>query len=248
MRQTRIIMGMPVQLEICDESASQNSYDRVFEYLAGIDERFSTYKDTSEIGQINQGEKEAAEYSKEMKEIFALSKKTSEETNGYFDITTLSGSIDPSGIVKGWAISNAADLLTTEGYHNFYLEIAGDIHTSGHNAEGKEWSIGVRNPFAREEVVKVIYPHGKGIATSGNYVRGSHIYNPHDVSVSPADFTSFTVLGPSVYDADRFATAAFAMGEKGLYFIEALEGYEAYAIDHKGIARMTSGFEEYTKI
>ena len=55
-------------------------------------------------------------------------------------------------------------------------------------------------------------------------------------------------MGPNVLEADRFATAAFAMGREGIHFIESLKGFEGYAIDAKGIATMTSGFEVYTKI
>ena len=43
-------------------------------------------------------------------------------------------------------------------------------------------------------------------------------------------------------EADRFATAAFAMGKDGILFIENLPGFEGYAIDAKGIATMASGF------
>ena len=35
------------------------------------------------------------------------------------------------------------------------------------------------------------------------------------------------------------------MGEKGIYFIERLEGLEAYVIDDAGKARMTSGLSRY---
>jgi thiamine biosynthesis lipoprotein len=246
MRQTRSIMGMPVQLEIIDASATQESFDSVFDYFTEVDQRFSTYKDTSEMSQLNRGEISESDCSEAMHEVLALCQKTFEETNGYFDIRTPHGILDPSGLVKGWAIHTAAELLRHKSFKNFYVEIAGDIETSGHNAEGKEWSIGVRNPFAREEVVKIIFPRGKGIATSGTYIRGMHIYNPHDPHATSPAYTSLTVVGPNIYEADRFATAAFAMGEQGMYFLEGLEGFEAYAIDSKGIAHLTSGFEAYT--
>ncbi len=248
MRQHQIIMGMPVQLEIVDEHASQKDYDAVFDYFRTVDERFSTYKEESEISKINRGEISEADYSAEMQEVFRLCEETRQHTDGYFDIRTPEGMIDPSGLVKGWAINNAATMLTQKGFKNYYVEIAGDVQTGGTNAEGKEWSIGVRNPFAREEVVKVIYPRGKGIATSGTYVRGSHIYNPHAAGSSSEkmEFVSLTVIGPTVYEADRYATAAFVMGEQGMHFLEPLPEFEAYAIDHSGRALMTSGFERYT--
>jgi FAD:protein FMN transferase len=83
-----------------------------------------------------------------------------------------------------------------------------------------------------------------GVATSGNYIRGAHIYDPKTENPLK-DLVSITVIGPNVYEADRFATAAFAMGEKGIYFIESLKGFEEYAIDKAGIATQTSGFKKY---
>jgi thiamine biosynthesis lipoprotein len=59
------------------------------------------------------------------------------------------------------------------------------------------------------------------------------------------DIVSLTVIGPNVYEADRFATAAFAMGKRGIYFIEQLPGFEGYMIDAAARATFTSGFERY---
>jgi thiamine biosynthesis lipoprotein len=56
---------------------------------------------------------------------------------------------------------------------------------------------------------------------------------------------SLTVIGPDILDADICATAAFAMGREGIYFIERRPGLEAYAIDAAGKARMTSGLKRY---
>ena len=42
-----------------------------------------------------------------------------------------------------------------------------------------------------------------------------------------------------------FATAAFAMGLRGLDFIASRAGYEAYAIDPDLRAHWTRGFEAY---
>ena len=85
------------------------------------------------------------------------------------------------------------------------------------------------------------------MATSGTYIRGQHIYNPHNRVQTFDDIVSLTVIGPNIYEADRFATAAFAMGKSGIDFIESLPGFEGYIIDSNGIATMTSGFENYVK-
>jgi thiamine biosynthesis lipoprotein len=250
MKETRLVMGMPVEIEIVPASTDtdvQEVLEATFAYLATVDERFSTYKEDSEISRINRGEFSIAVASADMKEVFALAEKTREETDGYFDIRRPDGLIDPSGIVKAWALRNAAVLIRERGFENYFVNAGGDIASGGMNAAGGEWSVGIRNPFNQNEIVKVVYPRGQGVATSGSYFRGDHIYNPHQPEEKLRDVVSITVIGPDVLEADRFATAAFAMGKQsGIAFIERLLGFEGYAIDAKGIATMTSGFVAYT--
>ena len=245
-KETRLIMGMPVTVEIVD--AEKGTLDGVFDYFIAVDERFSTYTPTSEISRINRGELPPNECSEEMREVLELAEGTKRETNGYFDIRTPEGTLDPSGLVKGWAINNAANLIRKNGYKNFWVDAGGDIQTAGMNAAGTPWSVGIRNPFKMREIVKVVYPQGSGVATSGTYIRGAHIYDPHSKKPAPSDFVSLTVIGPDVYEADRFATAAFAMGKNGILYIENMPGFEGYAIDGDGKATMTSGFERYTSV
>ena len=137
-------------------------------------------------------------------------------------------------------------MLDHRGVKHFSIDAGGDIQTRGNNALGKPWSIGIRNPFNAEEIIKVIYPQGKGIATSGSYERGQHIYNPFNKTDQLTDIVSITVVGPNVLEADRYATAAFAMGELGASFIESLPDFEAYMINKNSRAAMTSGFEALT--
>jgi len=243
MKQTRLLMGMPITIEVVDSTVVQDDIDNVFAYFVAIDDTFSTYKATSEISKINRGELLPAQFSEDMKAILALSEQTKQDTHGYFDILH-DGQYDPSGIVKGWAIHNAANMLTTWGFHHFYVDAGGDIQVSG-NKDGHLWRVGIRNPFNRAEHVKVLALTNRGIATSGTAIRGHHIYNPHNPDTLLQDIVSLTVIGPNVYEADRFATAAFAMGKKGIYFIEQLPGFEGYMIDASARATFTSGFERY---
>ncbi len=243
MKQTRLIMGMPITIEVVDATVTQDDLDTVFAYFVSIDEKFSTYKDTSEISQINRGALSPAHYSTDMRRIFSLSAQTKKETDGYFDIQQ-DGFYDPSGIVKGWAILNAAEMLTAEGFHNFYIDAGGDIQVAGYK-DGKPWRVGIRNPFNRAEHVKVLVLTNQGIATSGTAIRGQHIYDPYQPDRPLQEIVSITVIGPDVYEADRFATAAFAMGQKGIQFIAKLVGFEGYMIDAAARATFTAGFERY---
>jgi thiamine biosynthesis lipoprotein len=182
-----------------------------------------------------------------MKTVLALCEETKKQTNGYFDISK-DGKLDPSGLVKGWAIYNAAEMLKSVGFKNYYVEAGGDVQVSGKNEQGQAWQVGIKNPFNQKEIVKVVrLNQDEGIATSGSYIRGQHIYNPKNPADELADIVSLTVIGSNVYEADRFATPAFAMGKEGIYFLEQLPGLEAYTIDKNGMATMTSNLEKYIK-
>jgi thiamine biosynthesis lipoprotein len=236
-------MGMPITVEILDPDVTPAVLDEVFDYFRVIDEIFSTYKETSEISRINRGEIGPAGYSEAMRTIFELSEQTKRQTHGYFDIER-DGRLNPSGIVKGWAVQQAIQRLKVAGRRDFYIDAGGDIQVNG-TKEGRLWRVGIRNPFERREIVKVLAISDRGVATSGTAVRGQHIYNPFQPERALLDVVSLTVIGQDVYEADRFATAAFAMERAGITFIEALPGFEGYMIDADAHATYTSGFERY---
>ena len=235
---------MHITVNIVDTHIKQKDIDDIFNYFISVDNTFSPYKETSEVSHINQGVIPKESYSQDMQMIIRLGEQTKRETQGYFDMYYKSN-FDPSGIVKGWAIWQAAKLLEKKGYKNFFIDAGGDIQVSGRNENRDFWVVGIRNPFNQDQIVKVLQLQNKGIATSGTAERGQHIYNPHKSNTIITDIVSLTVIGSNVYEADRFATAAFAMGKKGITFIEHLPDFEGYMIDKNGIASYTSGFEKY---
>jgi len=243
MKHEELIMGMPVRITLVGCAADSHTINEVITYFNSIDERYSTYKKTSEVSQMNEGMISSDDYSTDMKKILTLCERTKQETNGYFSCMN-NDFFDPSGLVKGYAISHAANMIRKRGYKNFSVEIGGDIQVSGKNEQGDSWKVGIENPFNRSELVKVVKLENRGIATSGTYIRGNHIYNPH-TNIKAAEIASITVIGETVYEADRFATAAFAMGEKGIQFIEDTKGLEGYLITLQKQALLTTGFEAY---
>ncbi len=242
--------GMPITVAIVEPISSQasdearNLISQVFAYFGYIDNKFSTYKPASEISLINQGVLSAADASPDMQTVLGLAETLRLETDGYFNIAH-EGKIDPSGLVKGWALSKAADMLCNSGYDHFYVEAGGDFQAIGLNAEGEPWRVGIRNPFHTDEIVKVLAVSNCGVATSGTYLRGQHIYDPIGGGLPDTEILSLTVIGPNVYEADCYATAAFAMGRAGIRFIESLDGFEGYMIDSNQRATFTSGFDRY---
>ena len=247
MKETQVIMGMPVTVEVAD-SEDPDLLAEVFRYFRQVDERFSTYKPNSEISRINRGELAAKEYSPEMAEVLALSAQTKTETQDFFDIQTPAGLLDPSGLVKGWAIFRAAKILSRAGAQNYYVEAGGDIQTAGRNSQGERWRVGIKNPFQPDKIIKILQVGSAGIATSGSYERGSHIYNPHSPDDPAKEIISLTVIGPNIYEADRFATAAFAMGAKALDFIAQRPELAGYLVSRTGTAIFTNNLTQYAQL
>jgi thiamine biosynthesis lipoprotein len=242
MKQTEVIMGMPITIEIVGHDVAGH-FTKLFDYFRKVDARYSTYKKDSEISKINNGLPKS-KWSKEMKKVLDLCEQTRIDTKGYFNITH-HGKRDPSGLVKGWAIANAADMLLIKKVTNFYIEAGGDIQAHGSDNHHQPWTVGIRSPFHIEDIIKTVTIDSQGIATSGTYIRGQHIYNPFLPEATIDNVRSLTVIGPNVYEADRYATAAFAMGESGIGFIESIPELEGYMVTDDELATYTSGFERY---
>ena len=236
-------MGMPVTIICSDDTLDSEAFEETFNFFKKIDAAYSPYIESSDVTKINNGQLQEKDYSKELRDILKLADTTKQQANGYFDVWH-KGSFDPSGIVKGWAIQQAATIIA-KYTHNFYIEAGGDIQVTGVSPSGKPWKIGIRNPFDRAQNIAVAHLTDAAVATSGTAIRGQHIYNPY--SDKPiAEIVSLTVIGQHIVDADRFATAAFAMGKQGISFIESLAGFEGYMVDGRKVATMTSGWEKYT--
>ncbi|MGA8113087.1 MAG: FAD:protein FMN transferase [Actinocatenispora sp.] len=115
---------------------------------------------------------------------------------------------DPSGLVKGWAVQRAADLLTGHGVTDFCLNAGGDIALRcAPGAPG--WRVGVEDPADPSRLLAVLEVTDGAVATSGTARRGTHIYDPH--TGGPATrLASVTITGPDLTWADVYATAIAA--------------------------------------
>lgn len=194
------------------------------------------------MAKINDGTLTEQDYSEELRHILALAHSTKAETNGYFDVWH-NGVFDPSGIVKGWAIGQAAKMMHRRT-NNFYIEAGGDLQVGGVSPSGDPWKIGIRNPFSRQENIAVVRLTDGAVATSGTAIRGQHIYDPvHAKELT--GIVSLSVIAPNIIDADRMATAAFAMGKDGIKFIDSLHGYAGYMVDKNKVATMTHEWKKY---
>ena len=240
-RRVEQIMGMPIVADVRDEIGDA-TLDEVFGWFRIVDATFSTYKGDSEISRLNSGELALADAHRDVREVLDTCEAMRLDTDGYFDIRAAGGDgIDPSGLVKGWSVDRAAELLASAGARNYAVNAGGDMRISGRAVPELEWRVGIEHPLLHDKIAAVIATTNLAVATSAAYARGDHVVNPHS-GRPPQGVLSVTITGPVLAVADAYATAAFAMGEAGPSWTARLRGYEALTIMSDGRVLSTSGF------
>ena len=242
-RRVEHIMGMPVVVDVRDEHVDEGVLDDMFDWLRWVDATFSTYKDDSEISRLNRGELAIENAHPDVVDVLERCEQLRAETDGYFDVRAASPElVDPSGLVKGWSVDRAAALLDEAGLRNYAVNVAGDMRLRGRAVPELYWRVGIQHPLEPDEAARVIDTTDLAIATSGEYARGAHVFDPH-THKPPAGILSVTITGPDLATADAYATAAFAMGaDRAMHWTARLWGYEAMTILADGRVLSTPGF------
>jgi thiamine biosynthesis lipoprotein len=233
-------MGTVFSIAVRDPGVWDNALSEVVGWLHRVDGVFSTYREHSEISRIRRGELTIADADPLVQEVLFWCDVLRAETNGYFT-ADLPGGLDPTGLVKGWAIERASDLLRERGSRNHAVNGGGDMQIAGEASPGRPWRVGVSDPRDSSQILTVVTGHDFAVATSGTAERGEHIIDPTTQTPTRA-LASVTVVGSSLTRVDAYATAAFAMGQAGLDWIESRPGYEAMVVTTDGDVLTSSGF------
>ena len=235
------IMGMPIVVDVRDDNSDNEDLVRMFDWLRWVDATFSTYREDSEISRLDRGELAVADAHDDVRRVLDRCEELREETRGSFDARA-TGRLDPSGLVKGWAVDGGADILHGAGLRNFALNAGGDMRLSGRAVPELTWRVGIQHPLDRARVAAVVEANDLAVATSGAYARGDHVVEPH-TGRPPHGVLSVTVVGPELATADAYATAALAMGpHAGPHWTARLRGYEAMTILADETVLTTGGF------
>ena len=233
-------MGTVFSIDIRDAGRWDDAIGEAVALLHHVDAVFSTYRDDSDLSRYRRGELALKDADPELAVVFELCAQVQAETRGYFSARWREG-IDPTGLVKGWAIEGASRLLRGRGSQNHAVNGGGDIQTAGEASPGQPWRIAVVDPLDRGRIASVVSGRDIAVATSGAAERGSHIVNPF-TGRAATGLASVTVVGPTLTRVDAYATAAFAMGAGALPWLNGLPGYEALAVDASGGVSTTSAF------
>ena len=237
------IMGMPIEIDVRDVEPDASLIDSAFAVLRHADGLFSTYKPDSQISRLGRGELRISDCDPAVDDVLTRAARLAKQTDGYFSVRP-AGHLDPSGLVKGWAVQRAADAMSAGGAVNFMINAGGDIVARGEPARDEKWRIGIRHPRDHDALAAVVAGNDIAVATSGEYERGQHILDPH-TSSPPQGLLSVTVVGGDLTNADAYATAIFAMGRAGADWALRLEGYETLCVTDDGMVLSTPGFSAF---
>jgi thiamine biosynthesis lipoprotein len=208
----------------------------VYGELRRADRVFSTYRADSEISLLRTGALARELASAEVREVLALCEQARVLTGGFFDadIPQPDGGrvLDPSGLVKGWAVEKAAGVLDQVDGNDWLVNAGGDV--IGRAAYGPAWRVAIEDPADRSRVLGVVSLTAGAVATSGTAARGRHIIDPRTGEPAEDVLRSATVVGPSLTWADVLATAAFVEGTASLPRIDAIDGYDVVLVEGDG--------------
>ncbi|HET9073226.1 MAG TPA: FAD:protein FMN transferase [Solirubrobacteraceae bacterium] len=209
--------------------------------LHRVDREFSTYRGDSPVSRLRRGEWPESDAPAELTHVLELCRRARELTAGFFDPWALPGGVDPSGLVKGWAVQQAVEILAAGGVRAAIVNGGGDISIFGPPPAGPAWRIGIRHPWRADALAAVLECDGGAVATSATYERGEHLINPF-TRASRTAVASATVLGPDLTLADAFATALAVAGPALLpRLAELSDGYDAHLIAWDGTEHTTAG-------
>jgi thiamine biosynthesis lipoprotein len=246
LRHAEEVMGTVVSFDVRggEPGAVRTALEEAVAGLHRVDEVFSTYREDSQVSRLGRGDVTLEQCDQEVAEVLAAGAEAERLSDGWFS-TRYEGRIDPTGIVKGWAVERAARHLAASGADGVSVNGGGDVQMYGVPGPHRPWRVGIADPLRPGGLAAVVSAAGAAelaVATSGTAERGAHIVDPRTGRSAVTDLVAVTVVGPRLIWADAWATAAFAMGSRqALDWLESLPDVEALLITAGDEVRCTGG-------
>jgi len=241
MRRAEPVMGTVVSFAVRVDGADCAAAVReAVSWLHDVDARFSPYRSDSEVSLIDAGLLSVDQASADLRQVLGLCDQVIARTDGYFT-TRPWGHFDPSGLVKGWAVQRAADILLGHGLVDHSVAGGGDVQVHGLRGPGRPWVVGIADPHRPGTVLSTVPLTDGAVATSGTAERGAHVVDPH-TGRAASELASLTLVGRELTWVDACATAALAMGRAALAWVSEHKDLQALAVDAAGQASWTDGW------
>ncbi|MBD1364914.1 FAD:protein FMN transferase [Mucilaginibacter sp. ZT4R22] len=143
---------------------------------------------------------------------------------------------------EGYAADKCREMMLSSGIKAGIVNGSGDMSTWGKQPNGRDWTIGVTNPFKEDTIIAVVPLRQGSVVTSGSYEkfvvfngkRYAHIINPA-TGYPATGLCSVTIFGPSAEKANGFSTSMMVLGrEAALKFIKKFPAYRYIIITDTG--------------
>jgi len=161
--------------------------------------------------------------------------------------------LDFGGFGKEYAVDVVAQIAGDHGITAALVDFGHDLRAVGSPPGCSAWHIGLEDPQKPGVASESIGILGKGVASSGDYLRCfviegkrfGHIIDPHTGWPVANGCVQATVIAGSCLQAGILSTTAFVLGiPKGLEFIQAWPGAEGLLVSDRTRAQ-TRGFFNY---
>jgi thiamine biosynthesis lipoprotein len=242
------VMGMPISLALrgrhTGDAAARDAWSACLADLRVTDRVFSTYRDDSHISRLGRGEIGLDDCPAAVREVLDLAERARTESDGAFDVRRPGPDgadvLDPSGVVKGWAVERASAHLRSLDDTDFCLSAGGDMVCEVATRERPEWQVGIEDPLDPSRVVAVIPVRRGAVATSGHAHRGRHVVDAR-TGAPPSGVASVTVVAPDLTWADIDATAAYALGAQAADWLRTRPGRTGLVVWADGSTEVVGG-------
>jgi FAD:protein FMN transferase len=209
-RRVEHVMGMPISLALrgrhTQDTAADAAWADVLASLRDADRVFSTYRADSAVSAIRRGELAVADAAADVREVLAIGARAERASDGAFSVWR--PELDPSAVVKGWAVQRASAFLRALPATDFCLSAGGDMVCVA--TDGDPWRIGIEDPHDPGRILAVVPVRDGAVATSGTAHRGAHLVDARS-GRAPVAVAQVTVIASSLTSADVDATAAYVL-------------------------------------
>ena len=161
--------------------------------------------------------------------------------------------VDLSAIAKGYAVDAVAQILKENNFHNYMVEIGGEVKGRGVAPHGNPWRIGIETPnVQRGNIEQIVSLKDVGVATSGDYrnfiehkgKRYSHTIDPRSGYPVSHNLGSATIIHESTAVADAWATAFMVLGAEKSYQLSKENNLSGVLITRDGVKYTSTVFGE----
>jgi thiamine biosynthesis lipoprotein len=247
-RRVEHVMGMPVSLALRGRHAADAvgaaAWAEAVAVLREVDRVFSTYRPDSVVSRLGRGELDLADCPPEVAEVLGLGALAEQQSGGAFAVRRAGPDgevvLDPSGVVKGWAVERAAAPLRALAETDVCLSAGGDLLCRTLDPESAPWRIGIEDPRDPRRVLAVVPVTTGAVATSGTAHRGAHLVDAR-TGRSPSGIASVTVIADSLTWADIDATAAWVQGQAAAGWLATRPGRTGFVVWADGTTTTVTG-------